>query len=196
MTIRAFIAIETPHEVQERIARRTAALRRQLPAPIVRWVSPANIHLTLKFLGETSSTTLEHLAILLRAEAAEHTSFHMSVGGLGVFPNRAQPRVLWIGLKAPEALQVLQRNVEGICARLGYPPEERPFAPHLTIGRIRPRLQPEEKQRIHQALEEVKIEDLGNIPVEAIHIFRSDLQPNGAVYTRLYTLPLKPSSTR
>ncbi len=193
MTIRAFVAIETPLALQEKIARRIAPLRQRLPPPLVRWVPVTNIHLTLKFLGETSRTTLEQLAALLRAEAAEHISFSILAGGLGVFPNRAQPRVLWIGLTAPDALQALQRNVEGICARLGYPPEDRPFAPHLTIGRINPRLNPEEKQRIRAALEEVKIEELGNIPVEAIHIFQSDLRPEGAVYTRLYTLPLKSS---
>lgn len=193
MTIRAFIAIETPREVQGLIARRTAALRQKLPAPLVRWVPAGNIHLTLKFLGETSLATLEQLTPLLGAEAEEHASFSMSASGLGVFPNRAQPRVIWIGLTAPPVLQTMQRNVENICARLGYPPENRPFLPHLTIGRINQRLNAEEKQRVRLALEETQIGELGTIPVEAIHVFRSDLRPDGAVYTRLYTLPLKSS---
>lgn len=193
MTLRAFIAIETPREVQALIARRTAALRQKLPAPLVRWVPAGNIHLTLKFLGETSLAMLEQLTPLLGAEAEEHAAFSMSASGLGVFPNRAQPRVIWIGLTAPPILQTMQRNIEGICARLGYPPEDRPFSPHLTIGRINQRLNAEEKQRVRLALEEAHVGELGAIPVEAIHIFKSDLRPDGAVYTRLYTLPLKSS---
>lgn len=195
-TIRAFVAIETPREVQEILARRTSALRQKLPAPLVRWVPAGNIHLTLKFLGETSLAMLEQLTPLLEAEAAEHTTFHLSIGGLGLFPSRAQPRVIWIGLTAPPALQTLQRNIESICARLGYPPEDRPFSPHLTIGRINQRLNAEEKQRIRLVLEEVQIGNVGIIPVEAIHIFKSELRPEGAVYTRLHTLPLKSAQTR
>ncbi len=193
MTVRAFIAIETPRDVQAIIARRTSALRQKLPAPLVRWVPASNIHLTLKFLGETSLAMLEQLTPLLGAEAAEHTVFYMSAGGLGVFPSRAQPRVIWIGLTSPPTLQTMQRNVESICARLGYPPEDRPFSPHLTIGRINQRLNAEEKQRVRLALEETQIGELGAIPVSAIHVFKSDLRPDGAVYTRLYTLPLKSS---
>lgn len=193
MTVRAFIAIETPREVQAIIARRTSALRQKLPAPFVRWVPAENIHLTLKFLGETSLTMLEQLIPLLRAEAAEHTAFSMSASGLGVFPSKAQPRIIWIGLTAPLALQAMQRNFENICARLGYSPEDRPFAPHLTIGRINQRLNAEEKQRVRLALEETHLGELGTIPVEAIHVFKSDLRPDGAVYTRLYTLSLKSS---
>ncbi len=190
-TLRAFIAIETPRPMQEAIGRQTAALRQRLPAPLVRWVPPENIHLTLKFLGETSITTLEQLVTLLRTAAEEHSPFELSAAGLGVFPNRAQPRVIWIGLTAPAALLALQRDIEGICARLGYSPEDRPFSPHLTIGRVNPRLNTEEKQRLRQALEERQIGELGTIQVNAFHVFKSDLQPEGAVYTRLYTLPLK-----
>jgi 2'-5' RNA ligase len=191
MMLRTFIAVEVPARIQSAIAHGTVSLKSALPKTLVRWVAPQNVHLTLKFLGDVSSTTLEHLAEILKVEAASQGTFSISVGGFGAFPNPRRPRVIWIGLEAPPALEALQRRVEAAAAQLGYTPEERPFSPHLTIGRVGQNVSAADLQRIRTVLEATKVGALGTFRVEAVHLFQSDLQPGGSVYTHLTALPLK-----
>jgi RNA 2',3'-cyclic 3'-phosphodiesterase len=191
MMLRVFIALEIPAGIQDAIAHNTAALRDALPRTLVRWVAPKNVHLTLKFLGDISTANLEQLAGTLKGETALHGMFSISVGGLGAFPSPGRARVIWIGLEAPKALEALRRGVEAAAAQLGYNQEERPFSPHLTIGRVVQNISTSELQRIRSGLETSKVGALGTVRVEAVHIFKSDLLPGGAVYTRLYALPLK-----
>lgn len=190
MRLRAFIAIEVPAEMQRAIADSTTALKSALPKPLIRWVVPQNVHLTLKFLGDVSPAALEKLAEALKLEAASHGAFSISVGGLGAFPNPRRPRVIWIGLEAPQDLKVLQHEVETIAARLGYPPEERPFSSHLTIGRVGQNVSSMDMQRIRSMLDSTRIGSLGFLRVQAVHVFKSDLLPGGSVYTHLYALPM------
>jgi 2'-5' RNA ligase len=191
MMLRSFIAIETPVEIQNAIAQTAAPLKNLLPKSLVRWVPPQNAHLTLKFLGDISPANLERLAEVLKAEAASHDVFSISIGGLGAFPNQRRARVIWMGLEAPPALAALQHGVEAAAAKLGYPLEERPFSPHLTIGRVAQTASVSDLQLIRSALESTKVGILGTIRVQAIHIFKSLLQPGGPVYTVLYTLSMK-----
>jgi 2'-5' RNA ligase len=189
--LRIFIAVEVPPGIQNAIAQSTASLKEALPGRLVRWVAPQNVHLTLKFLGDVFSSNLERLAEALKGEAASHAPFPMSVGGLGAFPNPRRPRVIWIGLEAPPALDVLWRGVEAAVARLGYPAEGRPFSPHLTIGRVGQNGSVSDLQRIRSLLENTTVGAIGTFRVDTVHIFKSDLQSGGAVYTQLYALPLK-----
>lgn len=189
--LRSFIAVEIPSSLQTAIAQSTAALQKALPRPLVRWVAAQNLHLTLKFLGDVSPANLERLAEALKVEAARLPAFEIAVGGLGAFPTPRRARVIWIGVEAPAALASLQRAVEGVAARLGYPPEERPFSPHLTIGRVGQNISAADLGRVRAALEGTVVGLLGTARVEAVHIFKSDLQPSGSVYTHLYSLPLK-----
>lgn len=190
MMLRSFIAVEVPAGIQGAIAQSTASLKNALPKSLVRWVTPQNVHLTLKFLGDVSSTNLERLAGTLKGEVASHEMFSMSVGGLGAFPSPRRARVIWIGLKAPPALELLRRGVEAAAAQLGYAPEERPFSAHLTIGRVGQNVSAADLQHIRTALEASKMGEFGTLRVEAVHIFKSDLRPGGSVYTHLYALPL------
>jgi RNA 2',3'-cyclic 3'-phosphodiesterase len=189
--LRSFIAVEIPAEIQKAIARSIGPLEKELPRPLIRWVAHQNIHLTLKFLGDISPANLEQLAEVLRVEAAGHEAFPLSVNGLGAFPNPRRARVIWVGLEAPPVLAAIQRSVESACARLGYAPEERSFSPHLTIGRVDQHATAADLQKIRSALEEVNVGALGATRVDALHIFKSDLQPAGPIYTPLYALPLK-----
>lgn len=198
MMLRAFIAVELPGELRQAISRSTETLRKALPGPLVRWVAPQNIHLTLKFLGDVSPANLERLAGTLEVEAAACQAFTISVGGLGAFPTPRRARVIWIGIEAPAALAALARGMEAAAARLGYAEEGRPFSPHLTLGRVDRSAGAADLARVHAALEGTTVGALGSAPVEAVHIFKSDLRPGGPVYTRLYALPLKscPENTR
>jgi len=193
MMLRSFTAIRLPAEIQQAIAQSTSGLQRALPKPLVRWVPVQNIHLTLKFFGDVSPANLEQLAEALQAEAAGHAAFPVSVGGLGAFPNPRRARILWIGLEAPAGLAALQRGLESAAARMGYEAENRPFSPHLTIGRVGQSVTAADLQKIRSALEGTAVGQLGTFQVEAVSIFKSDLQPGGSVYTQLHSLAMKKS---
>jgi 2'-5' RNA ligase len=196
MMLRSFIAVEIPTGIQTALAGSLASLKQALPKPLVRWVAPQNVHLTLKFLGDVSPANLERLAETLKAEVANHETFTLSVGGLGAFPTPNRARILWVGLEAPAALMALLRGIEAATASLGFPAEDRPFSPHLTIGRVGQNVSGTGLQHIRAALESTPVGILGTVHVDTVYIFKSDLQPGGAVYTPLHTLPLKSTQAR
>ena len=188
--LRAFIAVEIPAEIQQNIDRKTAHFRQGIHS-LVRWVPPQNMHLTLKFLGDVSSNSLEFLRQLLRTEAENVPAFDIHLVGLGAFPNLKRPRVIYISLQAPAALDILQRAIESASRRLGYEPEERPFSAHLTLGRVRQNANAADQQQIRRAIEGTQVDVLGTARVDSVHLYKSELHPGGSVYTRLYTAPLK-----
>lgn len=187
---RVFIAIEIPLPIRQAIHAQTESLRAALGRGLVRWVPVENMHLTLKFIGDVSPAQLDALAQMTTAEAA-CAPFSMEVGGLGSFPTPRRARVIWIGIHAPAALTSLQRGLESAAARLGCEAEERPFSPHLTIGRVKQPVSAGDRQKVHAALEETRLGPLGRADVTAVHLFKSDLKPSGAEYTRLFSAPLK-----
>lgn len=189
--LRAFIAVEIPSEIHQAIKKETASLQRAIPASLVRWVPTSNMHLTLKFLGDISPANLDLLTNMLGVEASQHPIFEIQFGGLGVFPNPKRPRVVWIGIQAPGELDALQHGIEAAAAKLGYPAEARPFSPHLTIGRVKQNISSTDIQKIRIALEGTKVGSLGSAQVTAVHLFKSDLKPTGAVYTHLFSALLK-----
>lgn len=191
MMLRSFVAVKIPSDMQIALARSTAALQEALPKPLVRWVAPQNVHLTLKFLGDVSPANLERLADAMAAETITHEAFSMTVGGLGAFPSPRRARIIWFGLNAPAVLTALLRGIEAVAARLGYAAEDRPFSPHLTIGRVGQNVSGSDLQRIRNALEATIVDTLGTVRVAAVHVFKSDLKPGGAIYTPLYTMPMK-----
>lgn len=188
--LRAFIAVEIPSSLQHAIQESISGLRKTLGNDLIRWVPPQNVHLTLKFLGDVAPSNLDLIKQMLIAEAAQHPCFEMRMEGIGSFPNSRRPRVIWIGLHAPAVLESLQRGIEAAAARLGYASDEKSFSPHLTIGRVKQNLSGSEIQRIRSALEATRIGLLGIVQVNAAHLFKSDLQPGGSVYTRLFSAPV------
>jgi RNA 2',3'-cyclic 3'-phosphodiesterase len=193
MLLRSFIAVNIPSEIQSAAARSIAPLQKTLTKPLVRWVPLNNVHLTLKFLGDVSPDNLARLAEALKVEVLNHETFTIDVGGLGAFPDPRRARILWIGLETSLALKALMRGVETVSTRLGYSSEDRPFSPHLTIGRVGQNVSATGFQSIRTAIEGINVGALGTIPVNALNIYKSDLLPGGSVYTNLYILPLKPS---
>jgi 2'-5' RNA ligase len=188
--LRTFIAVEIPPGIHQAIEKKTAPIQAALNASLVRWVPAENIHLTLKFLGDVSPANLEMLEQMLSVEVGQHRSFEMGFGGLGAFPSPKRPRVIWVGIQAPAGLEALQHGIEAATATLGYPDEQRPFSPHLTVGRVKQNVNSGGMLKIRTALEETKVGSLGTTRVYAVHLFKSDLKPTGAVYTRLFSAPL------
>src|ERR1044071_1249338 len=190
--LRAFIAVELPLEIRKTVCTATSKLQNEIGA-LVRWVPIENMHLTLKFLGDVSPSNVELLSQMLRAEMELFNCFDLRLNGLGSFPNLKRPRVLYIGIQAPAALEALQRGIESASNRLGYGSEEPGFSPHLTIGRVKQNITATEQQTIRHALESTKIDLLGTARVNSVELFKSDLRPTGSVYTRLYSASLRKS---
>jgi 2'-5' RNA ligase len=188
--IRAFIAIDLPDDLQQKIEDITRQLQSQIRSSAVRWVPSRNIHLTLKFLGEVSPTNLELVKKIMRAEAERHHPFEVKVGTLGAFPTVRRPRVIWIGVDAPPDLIALQKGIESETLRLGYTTEDRPFSPHLTLARFSHNGMPDEVRTVGDVLASTKVGSLCSFTANQFHLFSSDLQPGGAVYTRLFSVPL------
>jgi len=188
--LRVFIAVEIPLDTRKVILEETRLLRSAVGS-LIRWVPLENMHLTLKFIGEVSPTSVDLLTQMLTAEVKGCPAFQAQVGSLGAFPSARRARVIWVGIQAPPRLASLQHGIEGAAARLGFEAETRPFSPHLTIGRVRQQASSGELGQIRTALEATRVGDLGTVNVDAIHLFKSDLQPGGAVYTRLLSAALE-----
>jgi RNA 2',3'-cyclic 3'-phosphodiesterase len=188
--IRAFIAIDLSPEIHQRLKEVLDNYREQLIKIPIRWVVVTNIHLTLKFLGDVSLSNLNLLTDMIQAEVSSHHQFEISVGGSGAFPNNRQPRVIWVGVEAPQELVVILNGIETATARLGYAREERAFSPHLTLGRVSRNATSHDVKAISQTLDQTRVGFLGATWVEKIHLYRSDLRPTGAVYTQIFSSAL------
>ncbi len=179
---RVFIAIEIPKEIRQRIAQHIASLRDEAPDVRASWNREENVHLTLKFLGDVSINRLEVLSQAAKHSAQNLSSFPVSIGGCGAFPDRGSPGVLWIGIEDPAgALNRLYDSLEENCARAGFPREERRFNPHLTIARLR---QPQGARRLADLHQQKGFEKAVFLASDLL-LVRSELSSNGSRYTTL-----------
>jgi RNA 2',3'-cyclic 3'-phosphodiesterase len=190
--VRLFIAIALPGSLQQKLDE-AASLLKNDKTRAVRWVAGKNIHLTLKFLGEVESNKIEPINQVIQAESQPIKPFELSAGGAGAFPNLRRPRVVWIGVQAPQVLGDLAAAIDRGTQQLGFPGEDRPFSPHLTLGRVSQNASPQEVQSIAHVLSTATIGKLGSFTVTQVTLFRSDLQPKGPVYTPLFTSDLSKS---
>jgi 2'-5' RNA ligase len=188
---RAFIAIELPSQLQDALEKQTARLRHSLGDDLVRWISTQNMHLTLKFMGNITASHLEFIKQFITQTADSHSQFDLQISGIGSFPNSKRARILWAGIHAPAGLASLQKSLEAGAARLGYENEDRPFSPHLTLGRVRQNIDPAGLQKIRTMLDTIQLGHIGSARVDSIHLYKSELQTSGSVYTKLFSAPLK-----
>ncbi len=188
--VRSFIAIELPDSLFGQLEQVSDNLQELLEGMPIRWIAVPNIHLTLKFLGDVSEKNIPMIKEILKTEAASHKHFEVSVGGFGVFPNFTRPRVIWVGVEAPDELENLQRRIDVETARLGYVPDRRKFNPHLTLGRVSRNANPKEVRSISVVLRKQRVGFLGAVRISEVNLFRSDLGPRGAVYTKMFTAPI------
>ncbi|MEW6178617.1 MAG: RNA 2',3'-cyclic phosphodiesterase [Chloroflexota bacterium] len=184
MLIRAFVAIELSPEIRRGLEQILTDLQKAA-GNHVRWVNPGNIHLTLKFLGESAPKELSLLSEAIHRIASTTPPLIVEVNGMGVFPNPKRPRVIWVGVQATSPLFKLQEAVETAAEQIGYPREERPFSPHLTLGRVRRETSPADLARLGQLIGQKSPGSIGSMTVNHLTLFRSDLKPDGAIYTPL-----------
>ncbi len=183
MGVRSFIALELSEEVKKQLSELLEKLQRTNAA--VKWVEPENLHLTLKFLGEVPQEKIEQVKSALSEIALSVSPFSFTVRGVGGFPSLSRPRVLWIGVEETPELMRLQKTVEQEMEKLGFPPEERPYHPHITIGRVKSMTGMEKVRAI--LTEKAKLV-FGVVLVNHLILFRSDLSKEGPTYTPLAKL--------
>lgn len=181
-TIRAFIAIKIPEDIQEKLCGIQQKLKQAQVH--VSWVKPENIHLTLKFLGNIEEKQIPKIVSSIEESVKAVSPFQLQVGYAGAFPNLRYPRVVWIGVTDDEegSLKTLQENLSSRLARVGFKKEKGRFQPHLTLGRVRSQ---KNKSNLLRAVEAIINIWVGEISVEALYLIRSELKPTGAEYTKL-----------
>ncbi len=185
--IRSFLAIEVPPEILAEVERVQVRLKKTIQG-VLRWVRPQAMHLTLKFLGDIRPSVVPALGEGIRATLRAARPPALEIRGLGVFPDLNRPRVIWVGAAGDgEALRVLQRSLEESLEAMGYPRENRPFQPHLTLARIKT---PRGLVGLARALEIEGGLCAGAFQADELHLFQSELKPQGAVYTKLASFPL------
>lgn len=183
-TVRAFLAVPLPTALQQEIA----ALQRELSGALagVRWTAPDTIHLTLHFFGNIRTVDLEKIRASMLSVKLREKAFQVEVLGLGAFPDRRRPRVVWLGLTPAEPLHLLQQSCQEQLGQIGFPAESRAFAPHLTIGRFR-----EHAPDLGTLFAAQAGRKIGSLPVGQLVLFESRLLPDGARHIPLFTVPLE-----
>jgi len=179
--MRTFIAIEIPEEIKKEMVE----LQRRLRSSAVdaSWPRPEGIHLTLKFLGEIPEAKVSEVQEALKSAASRSGAFRLEVEGVGTFPHPQNARVVWIGLSGDiDKLTALQTAIEDGMERIGMKREDRPFTPHLTLGRIK---YIRSKEIWLKALESLKDIRLPGFDVTAVSLMKSELKRTGAVYTEV-----------
>jgi 2'-5' RNA ligase len=195
-TVRSFIAIELSADAEVALMALQNHLKAKMPTHSVRWVDSQSIHLTLHFLGDISLQTVEKVKTDLSTCAARHSPFVLSLKGLGCFPNLRRPRVVWVGVVgATTALLNLHQTLGQLLTHsIAYQPETRPYAPHLTLGRVQKNIASRNLRQVGQILEQEqgKVGVLATLEVTAIHLIKSELTSTKPIYTSLADGVLSP----
>lgn len=169
---RLFVAIDLTESAKEAVSKLCGGL------PGVKWVDPTQMHLTLRFIGDADEVLFRCIKEELATVAAP--AFRMLLRGVGRFPPKRDPRVLWVGVERSEQLIRLQSLVEQALARAGLEPEERPFSPHITLARLRDLT----SSQIAPYLELHRLFEAPPVPVTEFHLYSSTLTAKGAIHRR------------
>lgn len=182
--IRTFIAIKLPPEIKTELEQVSLQLAACLPKQAVRWVKPAQMHLTLRFLGDTAVSQIPAISHALAEAVNSHAPFTLQLNQVGCFPNQKRPRVIWVGMQGDEALQSLKRGIDRALAPLGWPVETKKFQAHLTVGRVK------DGRQLTNIPWEVNIDQL-TFEVSAVVLIESQLTPQGPIYTICHQAKLR-----
>lgn len=184
-TLRTFIALPLPAMWIQQLAATIHELSEVLPSG-VRWVAPGGIHLTLKFLGETDSQLVPRIIDALADRFAEAASPTLVLSALGTFPAGRNPRVIWAGVSGGvEGLADLHVRAEQSVQEFGWSTDSRPFRPHLTLGRVRDRLNTRQRQRVSDVVASARLPAISSWRPDSVRLYRSVLTPHGAQYSIL-----------
>jgi len=184
--IRSFLAIEIPRAIQKKMEEVEGDLRSSHAD--VRWMNPEKIHLTLKFFGNIDESKIDLIVRSMEEPIRTLSAFSLKVLGVGAFPHLKNPRVIWMGLAdGKEVLISFQKKVETEFEKIGFASEEKPFHPHLTLGRVKSN---RGRDELVSRMEKHREEEFGDFQVERVVLFKSDLRPLGPIYTALREIKL------
>ncbi|HVO93593.1 MAG TPA: RNA 2',3'-cyclic phosphodiesterase [Terriglobales bacterium] len=183
--VRCFIAVDLDSRVITTISQAIAELKEAVP--FIRWIPPNNFHLTIKFLGKIEQERIHSIATALSQQLEPFPRFSINAKGLGVFPDLRRPKILWVGFIS-ERLSVLVKQVELVLQPLGFAPENRPFTPHLTIGRWRHFERP--PRTLGVELLKWRDCEFGESFIDQVVLYESILKPDGASYQKLHIVAL------
>ncbi len=185
--MRLFVGCELEDEVRVRLAEIARHAGPSLNG--FRWVAPEAMHVTIKFLGEVEDSLVGEVKSVLEEPLADVPEFEVSLEGLGCFPSRGVPRVLWVGiLQGAEDMIALDKIVESALEPVGFEREKRPFSPHITLARVKRGVRP---RRIGDLMKESSAAAFGSQKVRYVSLIQSVLRPEGAVYTPVHKWTLK-----
>jgi 2'-5' RNA ligase len=179
--MRLFTALDLPGEVVHNLESFVARIK---PTARIHWSPPSNLHVTTKFIGEWPSDRLAELQIALAA-MRERPAIEVSIANVGFFPDEHSPRVFWSGIQA-EGLEALAADTDSATASVGVARETRAYSPHLTLARIRDRV---DLQPLHNAIAATPSLDFGRFTARSFFLYRSEMRPAGSVYTKLAEFP-------
>ena len=189
--MRTFIAITLPEEIKDFLGSLQAQLKKA--GADVKWVSPKNIHLTLKFLGEIDENNTGKAIGAIETVAAGHSAFQVRLCSLGAFPSLSSPRVIWAAIDEGNSQTIgIAKELEERLAIIGFEKEGRPFSTHITLGRVRSALNKEKLARLLTDHSEGFSQEQRGFTAEAITLFKSTLQPQGPYYEILRVANLRP----
>jgi 2'-5' RNA ligase len=187
---RLFIAIFPTPEVLASLALAVSKLANDFPPPAIRWTPPPQIHLTLNFLDGIETHRIIDFATTLDALSRQHPPFELIASGVGCFPSLRRPRIVWAGLQGQtDLLAHTKVSLDSVLEKLGYTPEDRPFHPHLTLGRVS-ELNPRRCETFTSALASFETVHFGQWRARQIDLVESILSPQGAHYSVLQSFPL------
>jgi 2'-5' RNA ligase len=184
--IRAFLAVDPPEDIFNEIIKIQERLKKTIGGDI-RWVRPEGIHLTLKFFGYVYQSDVANIFLVVKNNVANMKALMLNVRNLGAFPSVNRPRVLWLGLDGDtDALISLQAQIDTGFQDYGFKKEERPFRPHLTLARIK---EPKGLDGLAEAVKKNEDYNAGSFTISGLTLFKSELRPTGAIYTKLSHFP-------
>jgi len=182
--MRLFIGLDLPPGIVKNLE---DLLERLRPTARIAWSPPANLHITTKFIGHWPDERLAEVKSAL-ASIPTRPPIPVRIRDLGFFPNPRSPRVFWCGIEAP-GLHDLAADTDRATAALGIESESRPFSPHLTLARIKERL---DLGRLHDAIAALPSHEFGRYEARSFFLYRSIPGPKGSVYTKLAEFPTEP----
>jgi RNA 2',3'-cyclic 3'-phosphodiesterase len=177
--VRLFVALDLTDEIREALRQPIAKLKPL--AKSARWARPEGMHVTLKFIGHVDPAKVEAIIAAL-ATVRSNAPVEMQIRGVGFFPHKRQPRVLWCGIEASANLAPLAAEIERTLEPLGIPREERKFTPHLTLARLK---DSHGVDNFVRAAEEMKSHVFGSARASEFHVFESMTKPSGAEYRKI-----------
>jgi RNA 2',3'-cyclic 3'-phosphodiesterase len=180
--VRAFVAVPLPSALRPTVRGLCAELAADLPQ--TRWVKPETLHLTLRFFSAIAEDSLEKIGEIMLSIGRSTAPFQLRLQGIGAFPSPQRPRVIWLGLTDDQPLHTLQRRLDDQLIQAGLPGDERPFTPHLTLGRQRGEGAGDLPSRYRNYVG-------GVWPVTELVLYESRLSPGGALHVPHRTVILQ-----